>query len=190
MPIPAGFQRKSVELRTPDDISPRTFEGIVPTNAFEQRIVNGDDDLVSPDAVALGHDVLRLFRFASHLVGDESRAGDPTVADRYPPSTLWDLSIEKVAAHLARTAGPDFTTKTMYLTWANTMNAVRVRREYVAPDGRINVVPKLRDTIGFAIRGHQGFPKARIEAWKNFQMAVRVLGPIFAGEVKRADLSA
>lgn len=179
-----------MEIKAPDDITARTFKDLKPCCPFEKRIINGKDDLVSPDAVALGHDVLRLFRFASFLVGDDTRAGDPTVADRYPPSKIWNLNVEKVAAHLARTAGSDFTSRTMYLTWANTMNAVRARREYVAPDGRINVVPKLRDTIGFAIRGHKDFPEARIEAWKNFQMAVRVLAPIFSGEVTRADLSA
>ncbi len=96
----------------------------------------------------------------------------------------------KVAEHLANTAGPDFTSKTMYLAWVSTMNSIRERREYVAPDGRVNVAPKFRDTIGSTLVAYRHSPSARDEAWKNFQMAVRVLGPIFSNEVKRAALSA
>lgn len=179
-----------MDLSAPDDTVPHTFDGIVPKNDFERRIVFGKDDLVSPDAVALGHDVFRLFRWASILHGDDTRAGDPTVADRNPPSKIWGLDIEKVAAHLARTAGPDFTTKTTYLTWVSSMNAIRARPEYVAADGRINVTPQLRANIGFALRANKLSPAARAESWHNFQMATRVLAPIFSGEVKRAHLSA
>lgn len=177
-------------LSAPDDTVPHTFDGIVPSNDFERRIVFGKDDLVLPDAVALGHDVFRLFRWASIFHGDDTRAGDPTVADRNPPSKIWGLDIQKVAAHLARTAGHDFTTKTTYLTWVSSMNATRTRHEYVAADGRINVAPQLRENIGFALRTNKLSPTARAEAWKNFQMASRVLAPIFSGEVKRASLSA
>lgn len=176
-------------LTLADDIPPGTFDGIQPATKFERDILAGPV-LASVDAVALGHDVFRLFRWASHFQGDDTRPPDPTVADRNPPSKIWGLSIEKVAAYLARVLGPEFKTTTMWLSWANAMNVTRSRSEGLTNDDRLDVAKHLRAAATASVRVLSHSDDARAAAYASFQMALRVLAPIFAGEVTRADLSA
>ncbi|NBS41109.1 hypothetical protein EBS80_00420 [bacterium] len=173
-------------LTLADDVLPHTFDGIDPATKFERDVLAGPV-LASFNAVTLGHDVFRLFRWASFLHGDETRPADPTVADRHPPSQIWGLSIEKIAAYLARVLGPEFKTTTMCLNWSTAMNKTRSG----AKRGETtDVAANLRGTVSGAVRSFRESPVARAAAYANFQMALTVLAPILAGEVTRADLSA
>lgn len=166
-----------------DDVLPKNFEGIEPTTAFERNILAGPV-MARADAVRLGHDVFRLFRAAATI------KDDPAGITRYPASRIWGLSIEKVSAYLMRVLGDEFTRETMYLTWANTMNDTRVACDELVDDATVDVALRLRRCVNSLLGSTSTVPSVRTAAWQNFQMALTVLGPIFAGEVTRADLSA
>jgi len=166
-----------------DDVPPENFEGIEPTSPFERRILAGEVR-VPVEAIRLGHDVFRLFRVAASVKGDR------VIIDRYPPSKIWGLDIEKVAAYLTRVLGDEFARETMYLTWANSMNDLRVACGALDGDATADVALRLRRCANAMLGSARSLSLTRSVAWKNFQMTLAVLDPIFAGEVTRADLSA
>ncbi len=176
-----------MNLRTPDDVLPRAFDGIVPATQFERRLLEGPVT-VRVDQVRLAHDVLRLCRAASHVAIDEKHAV------RYPAERIWGLSILKVKDHLARTLGAAFTTQFDTLTWKNTFSDLRTACEASADDAMVDIAPRIRNSIEGSLRitsvANDAAPTFRDAAWTNFQANMRALAPIFAGEVTRADLSA
>lgn len=170
-------------LTLADDVLPENFTGIEPSSALERRVLAGPV-MARADTVRLGHDVLRLFRAAATI------KDDPAGIPRFPPDKIWGLSIEKVAAYLTRVLNDRFTRETMYLAWCNTMNDTRVACSMTAADAEVDVALRLRLTVNSLLGSSSEAPNVRTAAWQGFQMALAVLGPIFAGEVTRADLSA
>ena len=166
-----------------DDVLPANFKGIKPASTFERNVLAGEV-MARVDAVRLGHDVFRLFRAAAFLRDDQ------TIVKRYPPSKIWGLDIEKVAAYLARALDTGFTKETRCLTWANTMNDLRVACDKLDGTDSTDVALRLRRSVEASLQSTRELPALRSEAWGSFQMALRVLAPIFSGEVTRADLSA
>ncbi len=169
--------------RFADDVDPLLFRGLEPSATFERNILAGPLP-ARVDSVRLGHDVLRLFRIAAFLVND------PSVADRHPPEKIWGLSIRKVSEYLVRVLGDGFTRETTYLAWANVMGDTRLACERLRDDEFVDIALRLRRNVHASLRGARGVAGTRAAAWASFQMALTVLGPIFAGEVTRHDLSA
>ncbi len=170
-------------LTLADDVLSHNFDGISPSTNFERDVLAGEV-LARVEAVRLGHDVFRLFRAAAFLRDDR------TIVKRYPPSKIWGLDIEKVAAYLTRVLDTGFTKETRCLTWANTMNDLRAACDALDGSDSTDVAVRLRRSVEASLQSTLELPSLRAEAWGSFQMALLILGPIFSGEVTRADLSA
>lgn len=150
-----------------------------PASPLEDRIVNGACPVRS-DRVRLANEVLSLYRAAAHL------AHDASVASRWPPERIGGLSIDKVAAHLARALEQRFTRELKMLGWTNTFDALKTATEVSLSSEAIDVAPRLRGTLDVVLRSQV---TTQAEALALFRIVLDIVGPIFAGEVTREDLS-
>lgn len=150
-------------------------------SAFERGILLGARP-VRVDRLRLARDVLPLFRPAAAV-----EAGQVD-ASRWPSHRTSGLSIVKIGEYLRRVQGDRFTTAFLMMMWSNALCTMAATVQNWADGDEADVAPYLRQVMIYKLRVLAG---ANPEpAWENLRGVLAVLGPIFAGEVTRADLSA
>ena len=153
-----------------------------PATEFERDLLRGERP-VRADRIRLAYDVLRLCRVAACVkVGRFDAA-------KWTTTRTNGLDIGRVIAYLARVLDDRFAPEFCALAWINALSDAVQTVQNRADNDEIDIAPCLRHILSVKI-ATSPTTASQDAAWQNFRDILRVLGPIFAGEVTRADLSA